>query len=102
MPESAKPFGGYSKHEPKIKYDSGHRSRRLERFEKAGFLCECKGCKKCAPHDDRKCCRIAEIGDHVIPHRGNRELFEDPDNYQALCRDCDKVKTAKDNGIGDR
>jgi 5-methylcytosine-specific restriction protein A len=34
--------------------------------------------------------------DHVIPHRGDRSLFDDPENWQTLCVACHARKT----GIG--
>lgn len=38
----------------------------------------------------------ASVVDHIIPHKGDRELFMDPTNHQSLCkRDHDK-KTAKE------
>lgn len=33
--------------------------------------------------------------DHIIPHRGNRELFEDDNNLQGLCKSCHSRKTAR-------
>lgn len=30
----------------------------------------------------------AKVVDHVEPHRGNEELFFDPDNLQSLCKTC--------------
>ena len=35
----------------------------------------------------------ATVADHIIPHRGNRELFWNRDNWQALCKHCHDVKT---------
>lgn len=35
----------------------------------------------------------ATVVDHVIPHRGNPELFWDKDNWQALCKRCHDRKT---------
>ena len=37
----------------------------------------------------------ATVADHIIPHRGDRELFEDPDNLQPLCAECHGLKTAR-------
>lgn len=31
--------------------------------------------------------------DHKIPHRGNQQLFWDPNNHQALCASCHSKKT---------
>ena len=27
----------------------------------------------------------AEVVDHIVPHRGNRDLFWEPGNHQSLC-----------------
>lgn len=43
------------------------------------------------------CCRAngvtqpAEVVDHVVPHRGDRMLFWDSTNWQALCSACHRV-----------
>lgn len=31
---------------------------------------------------------IADIVDHIRPHKGDRALFFDPDNLQSLCKTC--------------
>ena len=36
----------------------------------------------------------AAVVDHVTPHRGDMELFWDPDNWQPLCTTCHGRKTA--------
>lgn len=36
--------------------------------------------------------------DHIIPHKGNKELFWDPNNHQALCHSCHSKKTAEEDG----
>lgn len=30
----------------------------------------------------------ATVVDHVVPHRGDRGLFWDPNNHQGLCKPC--------------
>ena len=35
--------------------------------------------------------------DHIEPHKGNYEVFIDPDNLQSLCHECHSRKTAKEN-----
>ncbi|MCC8013656.1 MAG: HNH endonuclease [Eubacterium sp.] len=35
----------------------------------------------------------ATVVDHIIPHRGNRELFWDRSNWQSLCKSCHDTKT---------
>ncbi|WP_269448179.1 HNH endonuclease [Lentibacillus sp. JNUCC-1] len=33
--------------------------------------------------------------DHIVPHRGDRDLFWDPNNHQGLCKSCHSKKTRK-------
>ncbi|AYJ92048.1 MULTISPECIES: HNH endonuclease [Serratia] len=41
----------------------------------------------------------ASIVDHVKPHKGDEELFHDPDNLQSLCKRChDSVKQRMEKG----
>lgn len=41
----------------------------------------------------------ADTVDHVIPHRGHRNLAFDPENLQSLCKPChDRHAQAKDRG----
>ena len=40
------------------------------------------------------CGQKAEAIDHIIPHRGDKELFWDVDNLQSLCTICHNRKTA--------
>ncbi|MEQ8154481.1 MAG: HNH endonuclease signature motif containing protein [Clostridiaceae bacterium] len=35
----------------------------------------------------------AAVVDHIIPHRGDKALFWDESNWQALCKRCHDVKT---------
>jgi 5-methylcytosine-specific restriction protein A len=47
-------------------------------------------CVRCRP---RGLLRLAVVTDHVVPHRGDRALFRDPDNHQSLCKPCHDRKT---------
>ena len=40
----------------------------------------------------------ATVVDHIIPHRGDQELFWSEDNWQSLCKQCHDRKTAKEDG----
>ncbi len=40
----------------------------------------------------------AKIVDHVVPHKGDKRLFFDTSNLQALCKRCHDTKTAKEDG----
>jgi hypothetical protein len=44
----------------------------------------------------------ATVVDHIIPHKGNLELFWDEDNLQALCKPCHDRKTAKEGRWGEK
>lgn len=35
--------------------------------------------------------------DHIVPHKGNRELFWNRDNWQGLCSQCHSAKTMREN-----
>jgi len=35
----------------------------------------------------------ATVVDHIVPHRGDRRLFWDESNWQALCKPCHDKKT---------
>lgn len=36
--------------------------------------------------------------DHIIPHKGDKTLFWDEKNWQALCHECHSRKTASEDG----
>ena len=40
--------------------------------------------------------RAATVIDHIIPHKGEMELFWDKSNWQALCKRCHDQKTVSD------
>jgi 5-methylcytosine-specific restriction protein A len=41
----------------------------------------------------------ATVVDHIIPHRGDEELFWDVSNWQSLCKRChDSVKAKEERG----
>ena len=45
------------------------------------------------------CCRCgapATVVDHIIPHRGDEELFWDSNNLQPLCFKCHQLKTLEE------
>lgn len=39
--------------------------------------------------------RFADHVDHIVPHRGNPDLFWDESNLQGLCHSCHSCKTAR-------
>ena len=44
------------------------------------------------------CNHIATVVDHITPHRGDKEVFWDSNNHQALCKRCHDAKTATEDG----
>lgn len=45
----------------------------------------------------------ATVVDHVVPHKGDRDLFWDESNWQSLCAKCHNSKTVQsDGGLGRR
>lgn len=36
--------------------------------------------------------------DHIVPHKGNKQLFWDESNWQALCHECHSRKTVREDG----
>ena len=62
-----------------------------------GFLKSHPLCKRCAD-DDRVV--VATVVDHIVPHKGDKVLFWDHDNWQPLCKPCHDRKTATEDGGG--
>lgn len=99
MPNAAKIFGGSSDkrrgNSAKRGYDAGHRGRRKECLAAAEYICQCPGCPECAPAGE-KCEQLATVADHIIPHRGDKRLLEDPENLRAICARCHMHKTLRE------
>ena len=41
---------------------------------------------------------LATDVDHITPHKGDPDLFWDPNNWQSLCHECHSRKTAREDG----
>lgn len=55
-------------------------------------LCECEECREQGR-------RIkADTVDHIVPHKGDQQLFWDRSNWQAMHHDCHSRKTAREDG----
>jgi 5-methylcytosine-specific restriction protein A len=52
----------------------------------------------CAEHEKQKRYVAAVVVDHIIPHRGDQQLFWNETNHQALCKPCHDAKTAREDG----
>jgi 5-methylcytosine-specific restriction protein A len=70
-------------------YDSRWRKARLMFLRKHPLCVDCMKQGRVTPATDV---------DHIVPHRGNRELFWDESNWQALCHACHSRKTAREDG----
>lgn len=45
----------------------------------------------------------ATVVDHIVPHKGDKQLFWSQSNWQPLCRRCHDAKTDReDGGFGNR
>jgi 5-methylcytosine-specific restriction protein A len=69
--------------EPWRKWHSTARWRelRLEVLLRDDYTCRC-GCNGTHPN------RSQLVADHIVPHRGDPDLFWDPDNLQTLLKTC--------------
>jgi 5-methylcytosine-specific restriction protein A len=67
------------------------------RWQKARltFLSRQPLCVECAKSDRTE---LATIVDHVIPHKGDQDLFWDTSNWQPLCKRHHDQKTAREDG----
>ncbi|MFF2156316.1 HNH endonuclease signature motif containing protein [Paenibacillus chitinolyticus] len=62
---------------------------------RTGFLRKLPLCKYCKEAGKLT---PSSVVDHIIPHRGNKELFWDRANWQPLCKSHHDAKTAKEDG----
>lgn len=69
-------------------YDSKWRRYRISFLSSHPF---CEECKK------KGMITVATVVDHIIPHKGDKKLFWDTKNHQALCESCHNRKTATED-----
>lgn len=62
---------------------------------RAGYLAKHPLCVQCEEQD---IVRAAKEVDHIIPHKGDMQLFWDSDNWQSLCKTHHSAKTAREDG----
>lgn len=70
-------------------YRRGYKPGWADAFKAAHPLCEC--CEEFGIVEATFCC------DHIIPHRGNKALFDDQGNWQSLCEKVHQLKTYWEN-----
>ena len=99
--------GGYCddhKQERHKRYDSGRGSSTqrgyCSRWQRARlvYLAANPLCVKC---NDAGVIKVAEVVDHIQPHKGDSGLMWSMSNWQSLCKSCHDSKTAtSDGGFG--
>jgi 5-methylcytosine-specific restriction protein A len=70
-------------------YDSRWRAARKRYFAIHPLCVECQRMGRLS---------AATIVDHIVPHKGDPNLFWNQSNWQALCRRCHNRKTATHDG----
>ncbi|MGZ4955295.1 MAG: HNH endonuclease [Methylobacter sp.] len=56
----------------------------------------------CEAHKRKGQVAVAEVVDHIVPHKGDMKLFWDRDNWQSLCKLChdgDKQRLEKSGRV---
>ena len=56
----------------------------------------CRECARQYPPSDPRHRTPATVVDHIIPHRGEWDVFIDPDDLQSLCKRHHDIKTAQE------
>lgn len=64
------------------------------RVARLAFLAENPLCVECLRQGITT---LANVVDHIIPHKGNKVLFWDKSNWQPLCTPCHNRKTATED-----
>ena len=54
----------------------------------------------CKAHEANGYVVVATVVDHIIPHKGDKDIFWDSGNWQPLCKPCHDHKTATQDGGG--
>ena len=69
-------------------YGSRWQRARLAYLQQHPLCVQCQNAGRITP---------ADVVDHIIPHRGDKELFWDSSNWQPLCKKCHDTKTREEN-----
>jgi 5-methylcytosine-specific restriction endonuclease McrA/shikimate kinase len=59
------------------------------------FLAKYPLCRRCS---EKGVVQVAQVTDHISPHKGDMALFWDETNWQPLCKRCHDFKTAREDG----
>jgi 5-methylcytosine-specific restriction protein A len=73
-----------------------YNNQRWRKYSK-GYLNKHPLCHQCKQENQ---IAPSDVVDHIVPHRGDRKLFWDSENHQALCNTCHHVKTGKESDWG--
>ena len=71
------------------------------RISRKNYLVDHPWCE-CPLHAGKADSPLATVVDHRIPHRGDKSLFWDKSNWQAMGKECHDRKTATEDGDGGR
>lgn len=99
VPVGGERFCELHKEDNKDKRPNSYRrgyDRRWQQVSK-NFLSSHPFCEECKKHGINN---LATEVDHITPHRGNKELFWDETNWQALCHSCHSKKTSTEENGG--
>ena len=79
-----------SQHPEETRSAAGRGYGRAWQKESRRFLLEHSLCVRCASEGRYV---KATVVDHIVPHRGDTDLFWDRSNWQALCKKCHDKKS---------
>jgi 5-methylcytosine-specific restriction protein A len=68
---------------------------------RAGFLAKHTRCE-CPAHRGKPDAPPSDTLDHIIPHKGDKTLFWDRKNWQAMAASCHSTKTGRYDRPGSR
>lgn len=93
MPTAAPTHSGHKKRAPDYRPSASQRGYggRWQRL-RANYLARHPLCEECL-NEGRTV--MATVVDHIDPHRGDKELFYNEDNWQSLCTRHHNSKTGK-------
>jgi 5-methylcytosine-specific restriction protein A len=81
----------------KARANSGERGyNSVWRKHRKAFLNSNPWCKHC--FDKSNLLVVANVVDHIIPHKGDNDLFWGRANWQPLCYSCHSKKTVTEDG----
>ena len=94
MPSAPKPLHIGPAATSETRRENSHRRGYTRRWYKAraAFLASNPLCAECAKSG---AVTAAFVLDHIVPHRGNQDLFWDQNNWQGLCEQDHNEKTAR-------